>query len=354
MATTTVLSWGQFEQLPDDPGKRELLEGELIELPPPKSRHYERSINIFIWLRGVLKEAHTRGEALSLGDACHERGFRLGARTWLQPDVSVPHRNQPDHDYMEGSPAIAIEIVSPANTPRALAIKTRLYFEFGALEVWHFFPDEGHVALHVADAEPVIIRDFIRSPLLPGFALDVKEMLRPTMLTWEQFEQLPDEPGKQELLEGELLEFPCPKFRHTKRATQIFIGLNAALEEAHARGEAPSLDEAYVEMGYKLGDRTWLRPEVSLTHPDQPVHDYMEGSPAIAIEIISPPNTPRVLAIKTRLYFEFGAVEIWRFYPEEGHVVVHAAGADPVIIRDFIRTPLLPGFALDVQEILRG
>ncbi len=141
MATTTVLSWGQFEQLPDDPGKRELLEGELIELPPAKSPHYERSIRIFLWLRGVLAEAHARGEAVSLDDACHERGFRFREHaSWLQPDASVPHRSQPDHDYMEGSPAIAIEIVSPANTPRALAIKTRLYFEFGALEVWHFQP----------------------------------------------------------------------------------------------------------------------------------------------------------------------------------------------------------------------
>jgi Uma2 family endonuclease len=178
MATTTVLSWGQFEQLPDDPGKRELLEGELIELPPAKSRHYESSIGIFIWLRGVLEEAHARGEALSLGKACHERGYRLGARTWLQPDVSVTHQNQLDHDYMEGSPAIAIEVVSPANTPRALAIKTRLYFEFGALEVWHFYPEKGHVAVHVPGAEPVIIRDFVRTPLPPGFALNVQEILR--------------------------------------------------------------------------------------------------------------------------------------------------------------------------------
>jgi Uma2 family endonuclease len=174
------------------------------------------------------------------------------------------------------------------------------------------------------------------------------------VLSWEQFEQLPDDPGKQELLEGELLEFPVAKFRHTKGAQQIFIGLNAALEQAHARGDALSLGDAYVEMGYKLGDSTWLRPEVSLTHQNQPVHDYMEGSPAIAIEIISPPNTPRALAIKTRLYFEFGALEIWRFYPDEGHVAVRAAGADPVIVRDFVRTPLLPRFVLDVQEILRG
>jgi Uma2 family endonuclease len=174
------------------------------------------------------------------------------------------------------------------------------------------------------------------------------------LLTWEQFEQLPDDPGKQELLEGELIEFPVAKFKHRERSTRIFFWLRGVLQEAHARGDALSLEDAGHELGYKLGDRTWLQPEASVTHQNQPVHDYMEGSPAIAIEIISPPNTPRVLAIKTRLYFEFGALEIWRFYPEEGHVEVHVAGAEPVIVRDFLHTPLLPGFALDVQEILHG
>jgi len=31
MATTTLLSFEEFEQLPDEPGKVELLDGELIE-----------------------------------------------------------------------------------------------------------------------------------------------------------------------------------------------------------------------------------------------------------------------------------------------------------------------------------
>lgn len=38
-ATTTQLTFEEFEKLPDAPGKRELLDGELIELPPPKRRH---------------------------------------------------------------------------------------------------------------------------------------------------------------------------------------------------------------------------------------------------------------------------------------------------------------------------
>ena len=40
MATTTnLLTWEAFERIPDDGMHRELIEGELIVLPPPKSTH---------------------------------------------------------------------------------------------------------------------------------------------------------------------------------------------------------------------------------------------------------------------------------------------------------------------------
>ncbi len=125
-------------------------------------------------------EAHAQGHGLRLGVARMEKGYRLDVRTW-KPDVSVTRAGQAKRDHMEGSPAIAIELVSGANTPRALAIKTWLYFEFGALEVWHLFPRrrtpkvvDRQVAVHVTGADPVIVRDFVRTPLLPGFALNVQ------------------------------------------------------------------------------------------------------------------------------------------------------------------------------------
>src|SRR5580700_3772558 len=152
MATSTLLTWEEFERLPDQPGKRELLKGELIELPPAKYRHGNIGERIFIRLYAALEETRARGVAHSLGDAHIEMGYQLGGQSWLQPDVSVTHAGQAAHDYMEGAPAIAIEIVSPSNTPRSLAIKTALYFEFGALEVWHFYPDERLAVVHVAGA----------------------------------------------------------------------------------------------------------------------------------------------------------------------------------------------------------
>ncbi len=128
-------------------------------------------------LSAALERSHTRGEALRLGQARIRRGYSVGYRFWFHPDASITHAGHTPRDYMDGSPAIAIEVVLPSDTPGRLSLRTSIYFDTGALEVWHFYPDERHVVVHVAGAEPVTVRDFVTTPLIPGFALDVQEML---------------------------------------------------------------------------------------------------------------------------------------------------------------------------------
>lgn len=174
-----------------------------------------------------------------------------------------------------------------------------------------------------------------------------------TLLTFEEFEQLPDQPGKRELLKGELIELPPAEFRHNNIGQEIFLRLYAALMAAHARGEALELGAVYHEMGYKLASNAYVQPDVSITHAGQAVEKYLGGAPAIAIEVVSPSNTAEALDSKTELYFQFGAREVWRVYPKTRHVVVHTAGsAQAVTVRDSVRTPLLSGFALNVQDVL--
>jgi Uma2 family endonuclease len=45
-----------------------------------------------------------------------EGGYQLRSGRWLQPDVSVQRDGQPvENDYLQGSPRLAIEIVSKTN-----------------------------------------------------------------------------------------------------------------------------------------------------------------------------------------------------------------------------------------------
>jgi len=177
-ATTTRLTFEEFERLPDQPGKRELLKGELIELPRAESKHSRIAHRVLKQLDGALAAAHHRDEADELGDVFHEMGYQLCDGSWAVPDVSVTFAGQPEEKYLSGSPAIAVEIVSPSNTAEALDVKTALYFQYGAREVWLVYPKTRHVVVY-ADGVPRIVRanETITTLLLPGLALSVAGIL---------------------------------------------------------------------------------------------------------------------------------------------------------------------------------
>ena len=62
------------------------------------------------------------------------------------------------------------------------------------------------------------------------------------LLTFEEFERLPDEPGKCELLKGELVQLPPAEFKQHQVAKRIYHALYEAVKVAHGRGEAPELN----------------------------------------------------------------------------------------------------------------
>ena len=173
-----------------------------------------------------------------------------------------------------------------------------------------------------------------------------------TLLTFAEFEQLPDQPGKRELVRGELIEMPPADYKHNRISHRTYKRLDSALERAHASGEAQNLGEVCHEMGYLLPGAGWLQPDVSVTHARQRIEKYLTGAPAIAIEVISPSNTAKQIDRKAKLCFEFGALEVWRFFPKTRHVTIEIPGGVRVLAADdVIMTPLLPGLALSVQDI---
>src|SRR5262249_47952021 len=124
--TTGLMTWEEFEQLPDGDGfHRELIEGELQVLPPPKSGHSKLASRIFKALLACEESANI--------ELFMEAGYKLGAdpATWLEPDVSVLGRGRArdtdDSDYFLGAPELAIEVVSPSESASDLNRKVELY-----------------------------------------------------------------------------------------------------------------------------------------------------------------------------------------------------------------------------------
>jgi Uma2 family endonuclease len=144
---TSLISWEVFEQLPDDGMHRELIEGELIELPPAKSKHS--------WIaRRIVRVLRPLDDG-DLAAVFFEAGYRLSARSWIQPDVSVLTRERatassPD-GYFHSAPELAVEVVSPSETARDLNRKVDLLLANGSLAVWVIYPEEQEVRVFLAD-----------------------------------------------------------------------------------------------------------------------------------------------------------------------------------------------------------
>jgi Uma2 family endonuclease len=178
MATTTPISWESFEKLPDGDGMhRELIEGELQILPPPKSGHSRVAANAAEALR-PLRE-HLGGRVLL------EAGFPLteDRRTWIQPDVSYVAKKRvqetPDSGYFLGAPELAIEVFSPSESAADLHRKVELLLKAGALAVWVLYPEQREVRVFLPSGESFRkgLGDTLSlAELLPGWEFPVARL----------------------------------------------------------------------------------------------------------------------------------------------------------------------------------
>ena len=176
---TRKITVAEFWAMPDDPGHRyELVDGELIDMDGAP-RHGIVATEFAWLLRGYVKAADL---PLYVGNAT---GFRINAYTLRFPDVHVTAwERMAAYDEAEGAfphfaPDVAIEVVSPSNTPAALARKTAEYFANGTRAVWIADPDPRTVAIRrPGQPERVFgVGDILTGePEIPGFACPVADI----------------------------------------------------------------------------------------------------------------------------------------------------------------------------------
>jgi Uma2 family endonuclease len=172
------------------------------------------------------------------------------------------------------------------------------------------------------------------------------------LITFEELERLPNVPGKRELIDGEVLELPPAKRKHNENAEQFFLALVQATEAARLQSKS-IFGRPHIGMGYRVmrNPDSWLVPDVSIAHADQPGEDYLEGAPLLAVEIISPSNGAEEIERKRKLYLEHGGVEVWVVYPMMKSVWVFRAGH----AQEFTDAPhseIIPGLRLALDPLL--
>ena len=169
----------EFWAMPEDPGHRyELVDGELVDMDgaPP---HGRMTGEIYLLLR-----LHVSNAGLPL-DVGVTTGFAMGGHTLRFPDVHVTRwERMAEYDEDAGgwprfAPDVAIEVVSPSNTPSELALKAREYFANGAAAMWIVDPDPRAVTIRRPGAADVVFGSddvMTGEPEIPGFSCAVADI----------------------------------------------------------------------------------------------------------------------------------------------------------------------------------
>jgi Uma2 family endonuclease len=174
MAATTLLTSDQFLAMPeefDQHGNRikdELIGGEVVKMPPASLLHDLIKNRIHELLMDYLRAN------LQLGlKSLIEIGAVVSDADAFIPDVSVVKRSllPGKTRVFQGSPELAVEVVSPSDTAKHLKRKVKSYLHGGAKSVWIVFPEDHSVMIHTAGSVLELKADqLVTDPLLPGFS----------------------------------------------------------------------------------------------------------------------------------------------------------------------------------------
>ncbi|MHB1468371.1 MAG: Uma2 family endonuclease [Solirubrobacteraceae bacterium] len=125
----------QLFEMPDDGLRHELVAGELSTITPPGFEHGEVALAI-----GSMLREHAR--STGAGKAVGEVGFLIerAPDTVRAPDAAFVARERIDatgplRRYWPGAPDLAVEVVSPGDSFRAVEEKARQWLAAGAVAV---------------------------------------------------------------------------------------------------------------------------------------------------------------------------------------------------------------------------
>ena len=172
-------------------------------------------------------------------------------------------------------------------------------------------------------------------------------------LTYEDYAKTPDD-ERYELIDGELMPMPSPKWLHQLLQAKVF----APLASFVYGGSLGSVVAA--PMDVLLTPFDVVQPDlifVSNARAHIITEDNIRGAPDLLIEILSPSTERRDRIVKRDLYARHGVREYWLIDPYAKTATVLLLGANGYDTHavygegDTLTSPTLPGFALNLSDL---
>jgi Uma2 family endonuclease len=177
MSEPQLLTYSDLEAIPYDGKRRELLDGELIVSPSPKTRH-QRLVGRLFQSIDLHVQEHGGGEVFIA-----PLDILLSKSNVVDPDVFFVAEASAEvvtEKNIQGVPDLLIEVLSD---PRIDRVRKRdIYAQFGVPESWIVDPDADRVEVYRHDGtgypKPEIYEpgEILTYQGLPGFSLDLERL----------------------------------------------------------------------------------------------------------------------------------------------------------------------------------
>lgn len=173
--THRQITENEFLRLPDDGRKYELVNGDVKDVPSG-FEHDAIGANV-----SALLMPFTRGKGVLAGS---QAGFRMANGNLRSPDVSYTRKERltngkPEKGFRNGAPDLCIEVISPSEDPAEMQQKVREYFDSGAEQVWHLYPEERRLRQFLSPIDSHLLEpeaELDASTLIPGFRIRVADL----------------------------------------------------------------------------------------------------------------------------------------------------------------------------------
>ena len=162
-----------------EPGRYELVQGEIVSMPPPGLRHGEVQMNVGFAIKAYLL-TNRIGRVVTESGAVVERD----PDTVRGPDVSYYSQERLPFGkevvaYHDEVPDLVAEVVSPDDTKKELKAKVREYLAAGVRVVWVVDPDDRTVTVFTEPTKSTVLEadaTLTCEGVLPGFACRVADL----------------------------------------------------------------------------------------------------------------------------------------------------------------------------------
>jgi Uma2 family endonuclease len=169
------------------------------------------------------------------------------------------------------------------------------------------------------------------------------------LYTADDLEKMPNDGKTYELHNGVLIEVAGSGERQSTLAAWIIYLLFSHLMEHKLGGTVTGADGTYVLAAYNT-----RIPDVAYVREQQDIVGFHRGAPDLAVEVVSPSNSPQEMQQRAGEYLNAGSSLVWIVNPDTLTVDVYLQGGTRTVYSGSMILDggdVIPGLKLPVSRI---